>query len=127
MSVAHVLTLDDRNQAILTARIKLLDEEEGPRVGDYVEFSNGVTRRVSYIWFGERVQTSDAGSFYLGNGYVSFSGSLHDGVPRNTLVRTEAKRLGSVWFFRNDYHQANNALNVEIEFRVYKCELEAPL
>jgi hypothetical protein len=39
--------LDDRDKAILDARVAAFDPTEGPREGDYVDFTNGVTRRIS--------------------------------------------------------------------------------
>jgi hypothetical protein len=42
------MALDDRDKAILAARVAAFDSTEGPRVGDYVRFADGVTRRISY-------------------------------------------------------------------------------
>jgi hypothetical protein len=65
--------LDARDTEILAQRIYAFEQVTGPRVGDYVRFADDVTRRISYIWRDEHdqafnVQTSDGGSFYLGNG-----------------------------------------------------------
>ncbi len=74
--------LDDRDHAIIASRLAAFDEEPDVRVGDYVDFADGVSRRVSHVFPREwgddyGVQTSDGGSFYLDEGFVSFSGSLY--------------------------------------------------
>lgn len=117
--------LDPRDRRILDARKASLDGQPGPRVGDYVVFSDGVTRRISYNW-GDAVQTSDGGSWYLGDGYCSFSGSLYSSVPIASLTQLPEERDGSAWFFHHDYPAAHNGVDVEIPFRVYSCTEIAP-
>ena len=56
------------------------------------------------------IQTSDGGSFYLGDGYCAFSGSLYDGIPADTLTLTGETREGRVWWFHHDYHTAHNGV-----------------
>jgi hypothetical protein len=117
---------DDRDQAILDERIAAYDEIPGPRVGDFVVFANDVTRRISYIWRDENdvvlsVQTSDGGSYYLGKGYVSMSGSLYNGVKAETLTETDEKRDGRVWFFHHDWSTAHNGVDTTMPFRVFTC------
>src|SRR5216117_3642018 len=95
---------DERDAEILAKRIAMLDEITGPRTGDFVIFADDVTRRISYIWRDEHgaafsVQTSDGGTYYLGEGYVSMSGSLFSGVKPETLTLTDERRDGRVWFF----------------------------
>lgn len=82
------LDLDDRDKALLAARVAAFDPTGGPRVGDFVEFIGGVTRQISYVWPGS-FQTEKAGRFYLGPGYMSFSGSLYGAVPTETLTLTD--------------------------------------
>jgi len=121
---------DERDEAIRQRRIALLNRREGPRCGDYVEFADGVVRRVSHVWCFEPdgyVQTSTDGSFYLGDGHVSFSGALFPGVSSDTLTKTEQTRPGHVWFFHHDYPMAFNGVNTKIDFRVYTCSMNAPM
>jgi hypothetical protein len=123
--------LDDRDSEILAQRVNALGLVEGPRVGDYIVFADGTERRISYVtpaeWMPEVdiVQTSKGGSWYLGDGYISFSGSLYAGVKRDTLTETSEVRAGSVWFFRHDFHTAHNGVDTEMMFRVYECGEEA--
>ncbi len=126
---------DERDAEIRAQRLAAFDKLKGPRCGDYIEFANGVTRRVSYLWRDitpEGVQTSAGGSWYLGTGwtedeaYVTFSGSLYRSVPPESLTLTDEKRDGSVWFFHHNRSQAHNGVHTEIPFRVFRCSLPAP-
>lgn len=117
---------DERDDAILAERVAALDAVEGPRVGDFVRFNEGTVRRISYIWRDEHetafnVQTSDGGSFYLGNGYVSMSGSLYSGVKLDTLTLTDETRTGSVWFFHHDMAGQDRGVGARMTFRVFEC------
>lgn len=116
--------LDDRDQAILAKRQAALDKRRGPRVGDWVEFTDGVVRRISYIW-PDSIQTSDGGTYYLDLGYVSMSGSLHQGVPAKSLKRTKRTKTGGIWFFHHDFPTADGGVDTTIAFRVYACSLAA--
>lgn len=112
--------LDERDLEITAARMGAFLEDRSPKVGDYVKFADGVERRISYVWRFEdtepgeySVQTSDGGSFYLGDGYCTFSGSLHTGVPASTLTLTGTVRRGSCWFFHHDHHCRDNGVDIE--------------
>lgn len=122
--------LDEADKGILADRISKLDAVLGLRCGDFVRFADGVERRISHIWRDEdgdpfSVQTSDGGSFYLGAGYVSMSGSLYTGVKPETLTLTDETREGSVWFFHHDRHFAHNGVDAVVTFRLYECALVA--
>ena len=125
--------IDERDARIALDRSRHLDLIDGPRVGDFVEFADGRTRRVSFLspdeWLPEidSVQTSDGGSFYLSGSYVSFSGSLYQGVPRSALVATDERRPGDCWIFHHDQWGAGNGVPVVVPWRVFTCEREAPL
>jgi hypothetical protein len=117
--------LDRQDSEILAARQAALEARPGPRVGDWVEFPGSIRRRISHIW-PDSLQTSDEGSYYLGNGYVSMSGSLHPGVPPDSLTDTGHTRDGEVWFFHHDFPTAGGGVDACIPFRVYACALPAP-
>ena len=127
-----VTVLDVIDLAILNRRIGAYTVSAGPTEGDFVDFADGVTRRISFItpldWLPEcdSVQTSKGGSFYLGNGYASFSGSLCPGVKRGTLTDKGEWRNGACWFFHHDHHRAHNGVEVSAPFRVYRCSESAP-
>lgn len=116
--------LDEWDRAILDERVAAFDARTEVRTDDFVRHADGVLRQVAYIWGDDGpVQTCDGGSFYLGNGYVSMSGSLYRGVPMDTLTPTEETRPGAVWFFHHDWHTAHNGVHVQITFRVWECSL----
>ncbi len=124
--------LDERDLAIIAERFLLLEREVGPRCGDHVDFADGVSRRISHVYSREQwgsewgVQTSDGGSWYLGEGFVSFSGSLFPTVPGGSLTLTDVERVGSVWIFHHDRWCAFNGVDAVVPFRVYRCSLGAP-
>lgn len=68
-----------QNSEILKKRIQIYNKEVGPRVGDWIDFPDGSQKRIAHNW-GDKYQPTmykgDTGSFYFGNGYVSYSGSL---------------------------------------------------
>ncbi len=118
-------TFDTRDQEIVAERVDRYNTHEGPRVGDFVDFADGITRRISETWDGW-VQTSDSGSFYLGDEGCSFSGSLYLAVPVESLTLTEEVRPGDVWIFHHDRRAAHNGVATTIGFRVYTCSQPAP-
>jgi len=130
---ADTLELDDRDMAILLHRAQLVNERPGVNVGDWVEFADGETRRVSHVWDWPEdesgpaiysIQTSKGGSFYLGEGHVSFSGSLFIGVPGETFSPAgELLRDAPCWIFHHDEKRAHNGVDVLCPFRVWSCSL----
>lgn len=122
-----IKTLDERDSAILAAREAAFAARTGPRIGDWVVFSDGVERLISYDWGGEEFQTSDGGSFHLGSsGHLSFSGSLFGTVPAGSLSDTGEVRGTPVWFFHHDFMTAHNGVDAFVSARVYRCSLPAP-
>lgn len=122
--------LDERDQAIVEERMTLIERLASPRVGDYVLFADGTERRISCLWSADdgweaSVQTSDlgAGRYYLGRFGLRFSGSLHPGVSVETLTETDERRDGDAWIFHHDSHRADNDVEFEAPFRVYRCSL----
>lgn len=119
---------DERDADILRARTASLAANP-INVGDFVTFSDGTTRRVSYIWVWDdkpqSIQTSHSGSFYLGDGYVSFSGALFNGVPFESLTDTGDMHDGRVWFFHHDFAERDNGVECTAKFRVWRCSAEA--
>jgi hypothetical protein len=110
------------NDQILAERVNLYDQIEGPRVGDYLLYPDGSYRRFSHDW-GEDIQVTCGkygGSFYLGNGYVSYSGALDPAIPKDELVETGQYKKGRFWFFDRDYARAGGGIETEVLVRVYR-------
>lgn len=114
---------DERDHQIVAARLAALDEREGPRVGDFVIFADGVIRRFSHDWDEHGLQTSDGGSWYLGDGYISFSGGLHPTIKRDTLTLAAEHRDAAVWIFHHDMAAAHRGVHVTVPLRVFHCTL----
>jgi hypothetical protein len=124
-------TADERDAQHVAECMAALDERPGPRVGDFVIFADGTTRRISYHWRDDAgwdggCQTSDSGSYHLGRYGVSMSGSLCSTVPTDSLVLTAERRQGSVWVFHHDFAGAGRGVTFYPLFRVYTCDREAP-
>jgi hypothetical protein len=124
-------TFDERDEEIRARRSVSLTKNP-INVGDFIRFACGTTRRVSYIWTDEHgkilpagIQTSAGGSYYLADGYVSFSGALYAGVPFESLVDTGDLHDGDVWFFHHDFATAHNGVHTTAKFRVWCCNLPA--
>jgi hypothetical protein len=125
--------LDDRDQAIVDRRLARMDSIEGPRVGDWIVFADGVERRISHSyyvadgWDENTYQTSAGGSWYLEeSGHCSFSGSLYPTVPGGTLTDTGELRDGSAWIFHHDWHTAGGGVDFRVPLRVFASSEEAP-
>lgn len=127
MTVLHgPLVADETDKAIFEQRAAARDRREGPRVGDFIDYSDGTVRRISYVWDGEympdgiaRYQTTDGGSFFLGSDFMDYSGSLYPGVRASALRATGKTRPGSCWIFHHDYMTAHNGVDGEVACRVY--------
>ena len=111
---------DERDAAIVAARVEALNAHEGPRVGDFVHMPDGTLRRFTYDW-DDRIQTTDpvfpSRGFYLGNGYVSYSGALDPSIPKDQLTDTGETRPGQVWVFHHDSHQRDYGVDATVDFR----------
>jgi hypothetical protein len=116
--------LDEIDQQILNGRVEQYNEKAGPRVGDWVLLvGEKEMRRLTYDW-GDSIQTGcvagDSGSFYLGNGYISYSGALDPSIPKAELIQVDETRGGRVWIFHRDFAQAGGGVEASIPFRVFK-------
>lgn len=117
------MILDETDQAILSTRQAKYNTEHDVQVGEFIRFSDGTIRRISYIW-PDGVQSTDNRfgpmSFYLGDGYVSYSGSLYRCVPRDSLKLTNEKESGGFWFFHHDFPTAHNGVDFMIPCRIWE-------
>jgi hypothetical protein len=108
------------NLKMLEILQKKLDEMHGPRVGDYIQFSDGYLTRITEVEE-DHVQTGGEkhSSYHLGSNGCSYSGGLDPGININELRITKETRAGSVWFFHLNESKADNAVHYQIPFRVY--------
>jgi hypothetical protein len=119
---------DERDAEILRAREATYNKIEGARVGDWLDMLDGTQRRFTHDWDEHGLQTTCGGthpcagdqSFYFGDGYASFSGSLDPCVPREKIEATGETRVAGVWFFHHDSAGAGRGVRAEIPFRVFR-------
>ena len=115
---------------ILADRMAEYNLIPGARVGDWIREPDGRMSRATHDWNqdGEMSETiqhggGEFGQFYLGSGYISYSGGLDTGIKKNQLRQTEEMKPGKVWFFKDDYHTAHNGIEFMVDFRVYEVVL----
>lgn len=108
------------NEQILESKLESYNADPDPRVGDWVEFPVGNPERISYDW-GDGVQTSIGGSFYLGDGFASFSGALNPVISKDKLVNTGEVRNAFFWYCGVHY-QPGEGIRTMIPVRVYRYE-----
>jgi len=119
----HGVTPDEKDDQLLAQRVEHWERFKGPRVGDYIEFADGVTHRFSHDHGKEwGIQTSPiGGSFYMTvGGYMSYSGGLEPCLKHNLIYEIGEQRMGGVWFFHHDHARASNAVKANIPCRVFK-------
>jgi hypothetical protein len=114
--------LDFEDLEILNRRQLLFDKKQGPRVGDFVIFPDGTFHRFTEDW-GEDIQTVAAGqgSFYLGDGYMDYSGGLDPAIPKTKLSEVSGQtRRGWCWFFHHGRAMAHNGVHTTVFCRLYR-------
>lgn len=111
------------NDTILNTRMNTYNQITGPRVGDWIRESNGRMTRGTHDWGNGSIMQhggGEFGRFYLGDGYLSYSGGLDIGIKKADLIRTNEVKPGKVWFFKRDYPMAGNGIDYMVDFRVYE-------
>lgn len=129
-----MVMFDDEDAALLAERIEARDKLEGPRLGDFVRFAEGVevprlsrdddsrVGRFVHDW-GDDIQWYRDGSFYLcKGGGCSYSGTLNPAIPKSSLTLTDDKEYGSFWFFHHDMAGASRGVYVKAPCRVYEVK-----
>lgn len=88
---------------------------------------NGRMTRATHDWNepGEDTETiqhggSEFGGYYLGAGYISYSGSLDSGIKKNQLHDTGEVKNGRVWVFKDDFWGAGRGVDYTVQFRVFE-------
>ena len=119
---SNVYKISDKDLNILKTRIKEYDRIKDARVGDFFITSEDHYVRFTHAW-DDHIQTSESeksGSFYLGNGYISYSGGLDPGFKYSEIVDTGQIKKGWIWFFHDGWQLAHCGVHFNIDFRVFK-------
>ena len=120
-----MMEFDERDAEILATREQLFNQVDGPRVGDFLRVADGMLR-FTHDW-DDSIQTTvkpghscygDA-SFYLSDGYVSFSGSLDPAIDKMKLKDTGEKQKGGFWFFHHNFPGGGRGVHFEMTCRVF--------
>ncbi len=120
---------DSLDAEILAERQRLFNAVSGPRIGDFLRTADGFLRFTHDL--GDSIQTTvraqhpchgDA-SFYLSDGYASFSGSLDSAISKQLLRDTGETAEGSFWFFHHNCATAHNGVKFKIPCRVFELAL----
>lgn len=118
------IAFDAKDAVIFAARVAAWNLREGPRVGDFVRMPDNSLRRFTHDW-GDAIQTTNPrlgdASFYLGDGYVDFSGSLDPAIRKDRLHLTEAIERGRFWMFHHGQTGARRGVHEYAPCRVYHC------
>lgn len=116
--------LDALNQTILAVRVQAWNARPGPRIGDKIIMLDGSIRRLAHDT-GDDLQTTSKSAptdqrYYLGHGYCSFSGTLGELIPKNTIEDTGQIDHAPIWFFSHDQARAFNGVHATIPCRLYR-------
>lgn len=117
---------DAKDAEILAVRETAFNQVTGPRVGDFLKTADGFLR-FTHDW-GESIQTTVGpkhpchgdSSFYLGNGFADFSGSLDRAIDKTLLRDTGETMEGSFWFFHHNHACAENGVYFRMACRVFE-------
>lgn len=113
------------NDEILLTRYTALNKQQGARVGDFLKLTPPDPRCPNYTRFthdwGDTIQTGGTvgGSYYLANGFLSYSGGLDPGIATADLILTDEVKDGHVWFFDEDISGAGRGLTFDAQMRVF--------
>ena len=111
------------DEKILEARVAAWNERAGARPGDFVIFTDGKVARFSHDWDEGGLQTSPHGQFHMGDGHMSFSGSLDPSLKRERLTESDVLWWGEVWFFHRSWLQAHSAIYAKVACRVFRADV----
>lgn len=110
---------DAQDQAIVKQRQLHRARCKQPLIGDFVRFPTGEVERFSEHW-GESLQTSPSGSFYLSeSGEAQFGGASHPATPLDQLDATENWLPGAFWIFHHNHRGPGRAVYFKIPCRLF--------
>ncbi len=114
--------IDHIDQCYLDNAGHLRSQIHEPLMGDFVLFPTGEIERFSHDW-GDGIQTSPGGSFYLnanGRSYLS-SGGLNPCIPTDSIEEIPGVSLqGRFWYFHHERAGAGRGVYVDCACRVFK-------
>jgi hypothetical protein len=124
MNITQRIVTLEPNEQILQRRMEAFNRRAGARVGDFLRLPQPDPRcpeftRFTHDW-GDSIQTGGMdGSFYLGHGFLSYSGGLDPGIAHTDLLPTTETKPGHVWFFDGDISGAGRGVSFSVLLRVF--------
>lgn len=112
------------NDELLQIKLAKFNARQGPRTGDFLRLPEihpklGRYTRLTHDW-GDTQQTGGmGGSYYLGNGWLSYSGGLDPGIKTADITPQIDEKPGSLWFFDKDISGAGRGVNYTAPMRVF--------
>ena len=124
------MNLDERDNDILRERQIAFTARTKAKPGDFIRFPDGTIKRIAHVWTDENGKAEDIQpttgsgdiSFYLGDGYMSYSGGLDQSIGACKFTRTGETMKGRAWFFHHDYAQAHNGIDVMVDCPVWEVK-----
>ena len=121
--------MDEKDEMILAVRQAAILKSDRPKQGDVIRFKNKVIRRMAHVYYDEdgkadRIQptcTFDI-SFYLGEGYMEFSGSLAYALDAKLFTLAKETQEVNAWFFHHDWAKAHGGIPVKVNVPVWNCD-----
>ena len=122
------MNLDERDTEIVNARQAAFLARKAPKQGDVIHFSDGKYARMAHVWE-DGIQPTisiNSGSFYLGDGYMEYSGGLEPAIPMDKFHRTSQTMNAPAWIFHHGHVTAHNGIDVTVKCQVWECDAPAP-
>jgi hypothetical protein len=112
--------LDARNTAIAVTTQAARENMTGPRIGDFIEMTDGSLQRFCNKTK-HGMQTTEGGSFHVtSTGTASYSGGLNPPQMMERIEDTGATKRGRFWFFSHAIAGAGRGVDVFLPCRVYR-------
>ena len=111
----------DRNLIILKEKQDLFLKDNRLKQGVFLKMPDGEYLRITH-YFGDGVQTAKEfeGSYYLGEGTMSYSGSLDPIIKTENIRPTNETKIGHCWFFADRHSGGAKGIQCEILCPVFE-------
>lgn len=98
----------------------LYEQRSGPRVGDFLQVAPDRYTRFSHAWGTVLYAGSVFDSYYLGKGYITYSGSCGRVYEKKQVTLTGQSMEGRIWTFSNNWQGAGRGIHLTVPLRVFK-------
>ena len=98
----------------------LYEQRSGPRVGDFLQVMPDRYTRLTHVWGAVLYTGSLVDSYYLGKGYITYSGSCGRGYEKKQVMPTTQTMEGRIWTFSNHWQGAGRGIHLTVPLRVFK-------